>query len=54
MPDDEPSEYLATQAIADFLATESAIRLDGIIFPSVQAAGEGSDPRLFVPGTGFR
>ncbi|MGQ3214651.1 RES family NAD+ phosphorylase [Bosea sp. CRIB-10] len=39
MPDDEHFEYLATQAVADFLATEGAISLDGIIFPSVQAAG---------------
>jgi hypothetical protein len=38
MPDDEPFEYLATQAIADFLATENAPALDGIIYPSVQAA----------------
>lgn len=39
MPDDEAFEYLATQAVADFLATEGAVPLDGIIFPSVQAAG---------------
>ena len=36
MPDDEPFEYLATQAIADFLATESSSPIDGILFPSVQ------------------
>ena len=47
MPDDEPSEYLATQAIADFLATESALPLDGIIFPSVQAAGAALNIVLF-------
>jgi hypothetical protein len=39
MPDDEPLEYLATQAIADFLATEASVPIDDIIFPSVQAAG---------------
>lgn len=39
MPDDEAFEYLATQAVADFLATEAASPIDGIIFPSVQAAG---------------
>jgi hypothetical protein len=39
MPDDEVFEYLATQAVANFLATESEIPLDGILFPSVQAAG---------------
>jgi RES domain-containing protein len=37
MPDDEASEYLVTQAIADYLATDSVEKLDGIIFPSVQA-----------------
>ncbi|HTT76974.1 MAG TPA: RES family NAD+ phosphorylase [Candidatus Binataceae bacterium] len=39
MPDDEVFEYLPTQAIADFLATEADVPLDGIIFPSVQAEG---------------
>jgi hypothetical protein len=39
MPDDEAFEYLVTQAIADFLATENDPPLDGILFPSVQAAG---------------
>jgi hypothetical protein len=34
MPDDEPFDYLATQAIADFLATEMS--LDGMIYPSAQ------------------
>jgi hypothetical protein len=37
MPDDEAFEYLATQAVADFLATENEPRLDGIIFSSAQA-----------------
>lgn len=39
MPDDEAFEYLATQAIADFLATENEPLLDGIIFRSVQSKG---------------
>jgi hypothetical protein len=47
MPDDEPFEYLATQAIADFLATESVVPIDGIIFPSVQIAGGGLNVVLF-------
>lgn len=43
MPDDEAFDYLATQAIADFLATENDPPLDGIIFPSSQAqAGDGA------------
>jgi hypothetical protein len=36
MPDDEAFDYLATQAIADFLATENEPIVDGIIFRSVQ------------------
>jgi hypothetical protein len=40
MPNDEPFDYLITQAIADFLATEIDPPLDGILFPSVQQ-GEG-------------
>lgn len=41
MPDDEPFEYLATQAVADFLATNSNPPLDGILYPSVQG-GKGN------------
>ena len=47
MPDDEPLEYLATQAIADFLATGAAAPTDGIIYPSVQAAGNARNVVLF-------
>lgn len=47
MPDDEHFEYLPTQAIADFLATESSFPIDGIIFPSVQAAGDVLNVVLF-------
>ena len=47
MPDDDPFEYLATQAIADFLATEASAPIDGIIFPSVQAAGDALNFVLF-------
>lgn len=47
MPDDEQLEYLPTQAIADFLATESSPALDGIIFPSVQVAGAALNVVLF-------
>jgi RES domain len=47
MPDDEPFEYLATQAIADFLATEASEPIDGIIFPSVQVAGDVLNVILF-------
>jgi hypothetical protein len=47
MPDDEPFEYLATQAIADFLATQASVPIDGIVFPSVQAAGDVLNVVLF-------
>jgi hypothetical protein len=47
MPDDEAFEYLATQAIADFLSTESDPKIDGIIFPSVQVAGTSLNIVLF-------
>ncbi len=39
MPNDEAFDYLATQAIADFLATENEPKLDGIIFSSAQSEG---------------
>lgn len=47
MPNDEAFEYLPTQAIADFLATENQPTVDGILFPSAQAAGEGLNVMLF-------
>jgi len=47
MPDDEVFEYLPTQAIADFLATENEPPIDGIVFPSVQAAGDVLNVVLF-------
>jgi len=47
MPDDQENEYLPTQAIADYLATEGKVPLDGIIFPSVQAGNEGVNVVLF-------
>jgi hypothetical protein len=47
MPEDEAFDYLATQAVADFLATEAHVPLDGILFPSVQAAGNALNIVLF-------
>lgn len=46
MPDDEALDYLATQAIADFLATDNTPELDGIIFKSVQSEN-GCNVALF-------
>ena len=37
MPNDEQSDYLITQAIADYLASQAG--LDGILYPSAQAGG---------------
>lgn len=47
MPDDEPFEYLPTQAIADFLATRTKPSLDGIIYPSVQRTNGMKNVCLF-------
>lgn len=47
MPDDETFDYLPTQAVADFLATESTLQLDGILFPSAQAGNYGLNIVLF-------
>lgn len=45
MPHEEESEYLPTQAIAEYLATECS--LDGMIFPSVQAGTGAANVVLF-------
>lgn len=47
MPSDEVLEYLATQAVADFLASRVEPELDGILFPSVQVPGEKQNVVLF-------
>lgn len=47
MPHDQEFEYLPTQAIADFLATEGKVPLDGILYPSVQVDGAGLNAVLF-------
>lgn len=45
MPDDEPFEYLVTQAIAEYLAAE--LKLDGIIYPSAQVGNGHFNVVLF-------
>jgi hypothetical protein len=45
--DEQPFEYLATQTVVDFLATGALAPIDGIIFPSVQAAGDVRNVVLF-------
>ena len=46
-PDDEPSGYLITQVIADYLADRAEPALDGILYPSVQASSGGYNVVLF-------
>lgn len=45
MPNEEAFEYLATQAVADYLA--SVAKLDGIVFPAVQIGGASKNIVLF-------
>jgi hypothetical protein len=47
LPGAEDLDYLATQAIADFLASSSGLALDGIHFPSVQSKGKSINVVLF-------
>jgi len=47
VPNAEPLEYIATQAISEFLATEVSPCFDGVIFPSVQSSNESKNVVLF-------
>ena len=47
MPRDEAVEYLATQAMAEYLANRPEQRLDGIVFRSSQTSGTGHNVVLF-------
>lgn len=47
MPDDEASEYLITQVVADYLASKAALDLDGLLYPSVQRRGRHQNVVLF-------
>jgi len=47
MPDEEPTEYLATQMVADFLAQKADTDLHGILYRSVQLGGQGKNVALF-------
>jgi RES domain/HEPN/RES N-terminal domain 1 len=47
MPDDEPTEYLITQMIADFVAQIGEPPVDGMLYRSVQCAGEHKNVVLF-------
>jgi hypothetical protein len=47
MPDDEPLEYLATQAVADYLANSQNPMLDGLLYASSQAGAGKLNVVLF-------
>ncbi|WP_166256159.1 RES family NAD+ phosphorylase [Marinobacter salicampi] len=47
MPGDQDIDYIATQAVADYLANHVNPSLDGIIFKSVQGSAEGYNIVLF-------
>lgn len=47
LPDDAPFEYLPTQAISDYLAADTVLNLDGIIFSSSQVPGDFVNVVLF-------
>ena len=47
MPQDEAFEYIATQALSEYLANKAIPRLDGIIFYSTQTGGGGQNLVLF-------
>lgn len=47
MPEDEPTDYLVTQAIADYLANHQDPVIDGIVYPSIQSAARGVNVALF-------
>jgi len=47
MPGSEDFDYITTQAIADFLASNEKLNLDGILYPSVQSKGKSINIVLF-------
>ncbi|MCV3243042.1 RES domain-containing protein [Mesorhizobium sp. ZC-5] len=52
MPRDEEDEYLITQTVAEFLATNVTPTLDGILFSSAQMGGDGRNAVLFHHASG--
>ena len=46
-PDNEPSEYLVTQVVTEYLADRSDLKLDGLLYPSVQTKERGANAVLF-------
>ena len=53
MPQDEPFEHIATQAMAEYLSNIENPQLDGIIFRSAQTGGVGRNVVLFQHACGI-
>lgn len=47
MPDDEPLEYLTTQAMAEYLSQLDGTQIDGLLYPSAQSKSRGQNVALF-------
>lgn len=47
VPSEEDLEYVATQAVCDYLGNLSSLQLDGIVYPSVQRGGASRNVVLF-------
>jgi hypothetical protein len=47
MPSDDGFDYIVTQAIAEYLANESGLDIDGLLFPSVQTGNDSLNVVLF-------
>jgi RES domain-containing protein len=47
LPGEETSGYLPSQMVAEFLGSRNLPRIDGVIYPSIQAGGQGSNAVLF-------
>jgi RES domain-containing protein len=47
MPSDDGFDYIVTQAIAEYLANEAQVHLDGLLFPSVQTGDNSLNVVLF-------
>ena len=46
-PDNERSEYLVTQVVTEYLADRADLKLDGLLYPSVQTKERGANAVLF-------
>ncbi|MBY8609287.1 RES family NAD+ phosphorylase [Burkholderia arboris] len=47
LPGDEADGYLPSQMVAEFLGSRRLPRFDGVVFPSIQSGGKGTNVVLF-------